>query len=149
MTGGPLQISFLPDHPAKAVHTPIPIPHHWKYDIKSQLDSDVALSIIEPVPPGHPTTWCSRMVVIPKKNGTPRRTVDLHELNKATRRETHHTQTPFHIISSIPPKVKKIILDACNGYHSVALSAEARDATTFITEWGHYTKRPATVHQAF
>lgn len=35
MTGEPLQISFLPDHPPKGVHTPIPIPHHWKYTVKS------------------------------------------------------------------------------------------------------------------
>ena len=138
MSGQPLKISFLPNYPPKAVHTPIPIPHHWKYNVKSQLDSDVALGIIEPVPPGHPTTWCSRMVVVPKKDGTPRRTVDLQELNRATLRETHHSQSPFNIVSSIPPKMKKTVLDAWNGYHSVALSEEARDATTFITEWGRY-----------
>lgn len=138
MTGEPLKISFLPDETPSAVHTPIPIPHHWKEEVKAQLDADVALGIIEPVPPGNPTTWCSRMIVVPKKDGTPRRTVDLQALNKATKRETHHTHTPFHIASIIPPQTKKTILDAWNGYHSVPLSPEARDATSFITEWGRY-----------
>ncbi len=71
-----------------AVHTPIPVPHHWKEEVKNQIDRDVLLGIIEPVPQGTHTTWCSRMVVTPKKNGTPRRTVDLQQLNKATFRET-------------------------------------------------------------
>jgi len=100
MSGESLKISFLPDYSPKAIHTPIPIPHYWKDDVKAQLDSDESFGIIEPVPPGHPTTWCSRMVVVPKKDGIPRRTVDLQELNKATRRETHHTQTLFHMIST-------------------------------------------------
>ena len=115
MSGEPLKISFRSDFTPSAVHTPIPIPHHWKEDVKAQLDADVALGIIEPVPPGNLTTWCSRMIVVPRKDGTPRRTVDLQALNKATKRETHHTQTPFHIASTIPPQKKKTILDAWNG----------------------------------
>ena len=138
MTGEPLNIAFLPEHIPTAVHKPIPIPHHWKDKVKTQLDTDVALGIIEPVPQGTPTKWCSRMIVVPKKDGSPRRTVDLQSLNKATRRETHHTQTPFNIVSVVPPEKKKTILDAWNGYHSVLLSPNARDATTFITEWGRY-----------
>ena len=34
--------------------------------------------------------------------------------------------------------MKKTVLDAWNGYHSVPLAPQAREATTFITEWGRY-----------
>ena len=134
MSGEPLNISFLPDTRPVAIHKPIPVPHHWKQEVKSQLDSDEVLGIIEPVPTGTPTTWCSRMVTVSKKDGKPRRTVDLQNLNASTRRETHHTPTPFHLVSMVPRDKKKTVLDAWNGYHSVPLSPEARDATTFITE---------------
>ena len=73
-----------------------------------------------------------------EKNGIPRRTVDLQNLNKVTHRETHHTPSPFNIVSIIPQRKKKTILDAWNGKHSVSLSSDAQDATTFITEWGRY-----------
>ena len=47
--------------------------------------------------------------------------------------------SPFKIVSVLLPKDhKKSVLDALNGYHSVSLSTTACDATTFITEWGHY-----------
>lgn len=67
MSGEPLNISFLPDSRPVAVHKPIPVPHHWKAEVKTQLDVDVTLGIIEPVPTGTPTTWCSRMITVPKK----------------------------------------------------------------------------------
>jgi len=85
-----------------------------------------------------PTVWCSRMVIAPKKDGSPRRTVDLQQVNKATLRETHHTPTPFHHANTVPAGTKKTTLDAWNGYHSFPLTQEAKDATTFITEWGRY-----------
>ena len=78
------------------------------------------------------------MVVVAKKDGSPRRTVDLQHLNDATYRETHHTPSPFNQASVVPPNTRKTVLDAWNGYHSLPLSPSARDATTFITEWGRY-----------
>ena len=78
------------------------------------------------------------MVTVPKKDGSPRRTVDLQNLNTAIRRETHHTPSPFHTVNTIPRNKHKTVLDAWNRYHSVPLSPEARDATTLITEWGRY-----------
>ena len=78
------------------------------------------------------------MVVVAKKDGSPRRTIDLQRLNEATYRATHHTSSPFNLASSIPPNTRKTILDAWNAYHLLPLSEEARDATTFITEWGRY-----------
>ena len=82
--------------------------------------------------------WCARMVVVPKANGKPRRTVDLQKLNEATVREVHHTPSPINLVSTIPSGKVKTVLDAWNGYHSLALSEDSRDATTFITEWGRY-----------
>ena len=42
------------------------------------------------------------------------------------------------------------MLDAWNGYHSLHLSPSARDATTFITEWGRYRylRAPQGFHAA-
>ena len=83
------------------------------------------------------------MVVVAKKDGKPRRTIDFQELNKATLRETHHTPSPFHQASVIPPNIVKTTLDAWNGYHSLSLSESAKNATTFITEWGRYRYKSA------
>ena len=121
-----------------AHHVPIPIPIHWQEQVKVGLDRDVKLGVLEPVPIGEPVTWCHRMVVCPKKDGTPCRTVDLQSLNKHAVRETHHTQAPFHQARSVPHGKKKTVLDAWNGYHSVPLRAEDRHLTTFITPWGRY-----------
>lgn len=138
MSGKPLEMVFKPEAKPVAYHTPIPIPHNWKAQVKADLDRDVRLGIIEPVPPGTPTVWCSRMVVVPKKDGKPRRTVDLQSLNKATYRLTHHTPSPFNQAVLVPPSSWKTCLDAWNGYHSMRLNPSASDATTFITEWGRY-----------
>ena len=90
-----------------AHHTPVPVPLHWQDEVKSGLDQDVRLGVIEPVPIGEPVTWCHRMVVCARKNGTPRRTVDFQALNTHAVRETHHTQSPFHQARSVPHGMKK------------------------------------------
>ena len=102
--------------------------------VQTDLDQDIRLGIIEPVPPGTPTIWCAKMVVVSKKDGTPRSTVDLQHLNAATFHETHHTPSPFNQAFVVPAGMTKTVLDAWNGYHSLALSDYSRDATTFITE---------------
>ena len=143
MTGAPMDIVFKQEYKEHRVHTPIEVPHYWKYQVKEDLDKDVRLGIIEPVPQGTPTTWCTRMVVTAKKSGKPRRTVDLQKLKEATLRETHFTQTPFGIVSTTPSGTYKTVADAWNGYHSLPLAEGARHATTFITEWGRYRYRRA------
>ena len=116
-------LSIIVDHKVKptAIHKPVPIPVHWEEQVKGGLDRDVALKVIEPVPLGTPVTWCSRMIIVPKQDGSPRRTVDLQALNKASVRQTHHTESPYHLATSVPPGTKKTTLDCWNSFHSVAL----------------------------
>ena len=93
------------------------------------------MGVLEEVPANNPVEWMSRMITPPKKNGDPRRTVDLSDLNKACKRQTHHTKSPYHLASEIPRNVKN---DAWNGFHSVELEKKSRPYTTFITPWGAY-----------
>ena len=138
MEGKPLNIEFILGAKPTAVHTPIPVPHHRKKRVNEELDRDVAQGIIEPVRVGTPTTWCSRMVAAPKKDGSPRRTVDLQKLNDATMRETHHTSSPSNQVSMIPAPTRKTVLGAWNRYHCLPLSSAVRNPTTLITEWSRY-----------
>ena len=81
------------------------------------------------------------MVVLPKKDGRPRRTVDLQNLNSVCNRETHFTESPFKLASQVPPNAYKSVLDATDGYHSIPLDEESKNLTTFITEWGRFRYR--------
>ena len=85
---------------------------------------------------GTPDTWCTRMVITPKKDGTPRRTIDLSTLTRAGIRETHHTKSAAKIARYVPANKLKTTLDCVDGYHGVELAKEDRHKTTFITEWG-------------
>ena len=98
----PLRLMVDPTAKPVAYHKPIPVPLHWQDEIKAGIDQDVALGVLEPVPIGEPVTWCHRMVICAKKDGTPRRTVDMQPLNLHATRETHHTQSPFHQARSVP-----------------------------------------------
>ena len=86
--------------------------------MKAGLDRDEAIGVIEKVPSGTPTTWCHKMVCVPKKDNTPRRTVNFKPVNQYSSRETHHTMSPFHQASIVPANTYKTVLDAWNGYHS-------------------------------
>ena len=138
MNGEPHHIHLIGNATPYACHTPIPIPKHWEKEVKKQIDEDVRAGILRPVPTGEVTEWCSRMVVVGKKDGTPRRTVDFQKLNAQCKRETHHTLAPFDMVSSIPCHRFKSTVDAHWGFHQVELDNESRKLTTFITPWGRY-----------
>ena len=135
-----LPMPIITDKDAKLVtfHTPIKVSLHWSNQVKKDLDRDVSLGIIEPVPINIPATWCARMVVVAKHDGSPRRTVDFRALNSASWRQTHHTKSPFTLASEVPSHMKKCVLDVWNAYHVVPIKEEDRDKLTFITPWGRY-----------
>ena len=90
------------------------------------------------VPLNEATKWCARMVVVKKKDGRPRRTVDFQDLNKQCLRAPNHGESPFHTARRVPEGMWKCVFDAVDGYHSVKLDQESSELTTFITPWGRY-----------
>ncbi|KAK2555623.1 hypothetical protein P5673_022644 [Acropora cervicornis] len=144
MEGPLIEIHVEPTATPKACHTPAPVPPHWQRRVYEDLLRDEALGVIERVPYGEPVTWCHRMVITRKHDGSPHRTVDLSPLNKFCRRETFATETPFHLARRIPKDTWKTVTDAWNGYHSVPLRQSDRHLTTFVTPFGlwRYTRAP-------
>ena len=88
MDGPPMRFMINPNATPIAHHSPIPVPLHWQDDVNAGLDRDVRLGVLEPVPIGEPVTWCHRMVICAKQNGTPRRTINFQPL-----RNTSHPVT--------------------------------------------------------
>ena len=144
MQGSPALRLFVDEEAQPvAVHTPAAVPKHWEAQVQEGLDRDVRLGVLERVPVNTPTTWCSRMIITPKHDGSPRRVVDFQAVNDHCPRQTHHTQSPWQIASSVPPQKTKTVLDCWHGYHSVPIHPEDRHLTTFITKNGRYRYRTA------
>ena len=136
--GPPMKIHTHPDAVPVVVHKPVPVPLHYREEVRAQLRADVQRGVLRKVGPGEPVKWCARMIIQPKKDGRPRRTVDLSGLTKAGIRETHHTRSPFRVVFSVPSKMLKSTLDCVDGYHGVPLAEEDKHKTVFITEDGRY-----------
>ena len=109
------------DKTPKACHTPASIPLHWQEKVHLDQLRDEVIGVIEKVPYGEPVTWCHRMVVTRKHEGSPRRTVDLSPLNKHCKRETFASESPFQIIHRIRRDTWKTVTDAWIAYHGVPL----------------------------
>ncbi len=144
MEGPPVEMHVDPGATPKACHTPANIPLHWQQRVHEDLLQDEALGVIERVPYGEPVTWCHRMVVTRKHDGSPRRTVDLSLLNKYCQRETFAMESPLQLARRIPKDTWKTVTDAWKCYHSVPLRESDRHLTTFITPFGRwrYTRAP-------
>ena len=143
MTGPPVEIHLKDNAVPVARHKPIPVPIHWQEQVHQDLLHDESLGVVERVPIGEPVEWCHRMVVTRKNDGKPRRTVDLSPLNKWCKRETHNSESPFHLARRIPRGTWKTVADAWNGYHSVPLRESDRHLTTFVTPFGRWRYKRA------
>merc|ERR1712239_1071 len=60
MTGLPMKIHIKDGVEPVAIHKPISVPHHWRAEVKKDLDRDCDLGILEKIPNGIPTKWQSR-----------------------------------------------------------------------------------------
>lgn len=143
MNGPPIEMHIDQSATPRVCHTAANVPLHWQEKVKADLERDVDLGVIERVPYGEPVTWCHRMVVTRKHDGTPRRTVDLSPLNKFCKRETFAAESPFHLARKVPGNTWKTVTDAWNGYHSVPLRDSDRHLTTFITPFGRFRYKRA------
>ena len=80
-TAPPMRLFVDKQATPTAVMNHATIPLHWEKDVKAGLERDVRLGVIEKVPLNDPVQWCSRMIITPKSDGTPRRVIDFTPIN--------------------------------------------------------------------
>ena len=106
MSGGPLKfvVDEKDDSDCYRATTPIPVAYHWREKVNQKLEENIQKGIMRRAPSNKPTKWCMRMVVVGKKNGEPRLTVDYQPINKHCKRIPHVVPRPFDVISNISGK---------------------------------------------
>ena len=117
---------------------------HWQKRVEEELERDIKLGVLECVPLGEPTTWCFKMLVARKEDGSPRRVIDISPMNKHCQREVHTSKSPFTLARSVPENSVKTVFDAWNGYHALPVREEDRHLLTFSTSIGllRYKRAP-------
>ena len=137
--------SFTP-----VAHPPRPIPAALREKAKAKLDHLEELAIIERVPVGTPTPWCSSLHIVPKKNNDVRITIDPRDLNAALIREYHPTNTVEQVAQRVCGAKYITILDANQGYFQICLDNDSKDYTAFNTPFGRYryTRLPMGIKSA-
>ena len=107
MKGGPMSIKMR-DVPIKPTFTSTArkCPYAFENLVKAKLDEDEELGIIEKLPIGEVTEWCSPAHFVMKPNGGVRSVVDLQGLNEYVQRPIHPFPVARDIIANIPAGTK-------------------------------------------
>ena len=130
---GDFKIHLRPDAQPFALHTPskVPLPLHKK--VKDELKRMESLGVISKV--DVPTPWCTRMVVVPKQDGTVRICVPL---NAHVLRETHPLPKVNDVLAQLAGAKIYSKLDTNSGFWQIPLAESSRLLTTFITPFGRF-----------
>lgn len=80
----------------------------------------------------------STLVIVPKKNGKWRVSIDYKELNKITLKD--HFPLPFidQVLDTLARKKYFSFLDGFSGYNQIQVAPEDQDKNTFTYPWGTY-----------
>ena len=118
---------------AKRTSRVIPVPLAMREQTKKDLDSAVKMGILEDVSGGaNHDLWLAPMIVVPKRDNTPRRVINFSLLNRFCKRSAEATLDTNRMATAVPvPEEGKEIffscLDAWNGYHSIPLDDSAKN----------------------
>lgn len=97
-----------------------------------------------------PTSWCSPMVVVPKKDQSVRICVDYTRLNEDIQRERYQLPLAEEIFSRLSGATYFTTPDAASGFWQIPLDDSSSDLTTFLTPFGRFkfTRLPFGLVQA-
>jgi hypothetical protein len=121
-------------------HPPRPIPASLREPTLKKLEELQRMKIIERVPVGQPTPWCSALHVVRKKSMDPeekevdvRITIDPQDLNRVLLREYHPMSTIEDVTTRTENSKYFSVLDARMGYFQLELTPESQNLTAFNT----------------
>jgi transposase InsO family protein len=105
--------------------------------IDDQLEQMLRLDIIEPTA----SPWASNVVIVKKKDGSPRFCVDYRGLNAKTRPDAYPLPLIGECLDALAGAQWFSTVDLRAGYHQVEVHPKDRHKTAFITRRGSYQFR--------
>ena len=127
--------------------------HQNRKVISDQVDSMLQAGVIEPAQ----SEWASPVVVVPKKDGTPRFCIDYRRLNAVTVKDASPIPPMDECIDSLREAKIFTTLDCNSGYWQIPIAPEDREKTAFASHVGSFqfirmpfglTNAPATFQRA-
>ncbi len=112
-----------------------PVPHLYKQTFKKELDRLVKLGVLEKV---QQSEWGTPTFIIPKKDNEVRFISDFRRLNQKIKRKPYPLPRISDTLQQLEGFRYATSLDMNMGYYHIALSKEASDMCTIITEFGKY-----------
>lgn len=137
-------IALLDDEPVAV--PPYRLSNAKKDLLKTELDKLLAAGIIEECE----SPYAAPVVLVPKKNGDVRLTVDYRKLNAKTRPDRYPLPRVDDILHDAHQTQFMSTLDLRSGYHQVAVKPSDRDKTAFVCPLGTYrfTRMPFGLRNA-
>lgn len=130
------EIKLKPNGYPVALSLPGRIPVPLQNVVEEQLKKMENKGVISRV--RQQTSWCSPVVVVPKKNGDVRICVDYTSLIKSVLREYHPIPSVEPVLATLGQVRIFSHLDAYSGFYQIKLHPESTLLTTFITPFGQY-----------
>ena len=104
-TGEPVRLHVSKDYIPKNHTKPADVSLHLSKAVRLELERDLRIGVLRKVPVNTPSyKGLHILVVVPKKDGKVRRTVDFKHLNNLIPHQAHHTNPPFSAVSRIPSR---------------------------------------------
>ncbi len=105
--------------------------------IAEQVNSMLTRGIIEP----SSSPWAAAVVIVPKKDGSPRFCVDYRALNDVTKKDVYPLPRADDLLLQISGAVMFSAMDLKDGFWQIPLLPEHKEKTAFVTPEGLYQFR--------
>jgi hypothetical protein len=117
------------------------IPIYQRPLVANETANLITQDLVETTPHGEPTTFVSPIVVVPKKDGSIRITINSKKANKALIREQYPMSTIDDIKTLIQGASWITKLDMRKAYSQLVIRKEDRHMTTFMTHEGTFRSK--------
>lgn len=102
--------------------------------IKNEISKLLEGKFIEPAQ----GPWSSRLVLVPKPDGSTRVCVDYRGINEKTMTDAYPTPRVDHILETLSGNMWFSTMDAEKGYYQVRITERTKSITAFTCPFGHY-----------
>ncbi len=102
--------------------------------IKKEVDMMLKLQVIEPAT----SPWASRLVMVPKKDGSIRTCIDFRGVNELCVKDAYPNPNVYDTLEKLRGALWFTSFDAEKGYYQIGLTERAKDITAFRAQYGLY-----------